>query len=131
MTQPQMVSANCSQKLAYSFATFGNALLGAVITVFTFFFYKNVVYTDLIEANEFIILSLLGTALAIGWWVQAIMNPVAGWLSDKFVSTRFGRRKPWLILGSPIMALSFIAIFLIPSPATEIFFPLIWLTLFF
>ena len=130
MAQPQMVSASRTQKLAYSFATFGNALLGAVITVFTFFFYKNVVYTDLIEANEFIILSLLGTALAIGWWVQAIMNPVAGWLSDKMVSTRFGRRKPWLILGSPIMALSFIAIFLIPSPATDIYFPILWLTIF-
>ncbi|MFW9906291.1 MAG: MFS transporter, partial [Candidatus Thorarchaeota archaeon] len=130
MTQPLIHSAKRSQKLAYSFATFGNALVGAVITVFTFFFYKDVVYVDLIAANEFIILSLLGTALAIGWWVQAIMNPIAGWLSDKMVSTRFGRRKPWLILGSPIMALSFIAIFLIPTPATEIYFPIIWLAIF-
>lgn len=130
MTQPQMFSAGRSQKLAYSVATFGNALVGAVITVFTFFFYKNVVYTDLIAANELVILSLLGTALAIGWWIQALMNPVAGWLSDKLVSSRFGRRKPWLLIGSPIMAISFIAIFLIPAPATDIYFPIVWLTIF-
>lgn len=130
MTEAQMFTATGKQKAAYSVATFGNSLVGAVITVFTFFFYKNVVYKDLIETNEFVILTLLGTALAIGWWIQALMNPVAGWLSDKLVSTRFGRRKPWLILGSPIMALSFIGIFLIPSPATELYFPIIWLTIF-
>ncbi|MHA2243951.1 MAG: hypothetical protein ACXADY_03200 [Candidatus Hodarchaeales archaeon] len=84
MAKTQMVSVGCSQKLAYSVATFSNALVGVIISVFTFFFYKTVVYTDLITANEFEILSLLGTALAIGWWFQAIMNPVAGWLSDKF-----------------------------------------------
>ena len=130
MTETQVFTANRFQKTAYSFATFGNALVGAVITVFTFFFYKNIVYVDLINDNEFVILTLLGTALAIGWWTQAIMNPVAGWLSDKISSARFGRRKPWLVLGSPIMAVSFIAIFLVPAPATELYFPIIWLALF-
>ncbi len=130
MTEAQMFTANRFQKTAYSVATFGNSLVGAVITVFTFFFYKNIVYENLIGDNEFLILTLLGTALAIGWWVQALMNPVAGWLSDKMASARFGRRKPWLIIGSPIMALSFIAIFLIPAPASELYFPIIWLAFF-
>lgn len=58
------------------------------------------------------------------------MNPIAGWLSDKIVSSRFGRRKLWLIIGSPIMAISFIAIFLLPAPATELYFPIIWLMIF-
>jgi GPH family glycoside/pentoside/hexuronide:cation symporter len=129
MSENQYV-ASSGQKIAYSVATFGNSILGAVLTVFTFFYYKEIVFINLIEDNELIISALLGTALAIGWWIQAIMNPIAGWLSDKIVSSRFGRRKLWLIIGSPIMAISFIAIFLLPAPATEIFFPIIWLTIF-
>lgn len=58
------------------------------------------------------------------------MNPVAGWLSDKTTSARFGRRKPWLIIGSPIIALSFIGIFLVPTGQTDVFFPIIWLLIF-
>ncbi|MFX1535474.1 MAG: MFS transporter [Promethearchaeota archaeon] len=117
-------------KLAYSFATLGSALVSATITIFTYFFYKEVVYVNYMPANETQILILLGTALAIGWWIQAIMNPVAGWISDKTI-TRAGRRKIWLLLGSPIIAISFVAIYLIPAPATDLFFPLIWLTFFF
>ena len=123
-------SATRFEKIAYSTATFGNSLLGAVVTVFTFFYYKNVVYVDLYDDNQLILATLMGTALAIGWWVQAIMNPVAGHISDKLASSRFGRRKPWLILGSPIMAISFIAIFLVPTPVTDLYFPIIWLTVF-
>ncbi|MFX1506325.1 MAG: MFS transporter [Promethearchaeota archaeon] len=131
MTQPQLFSASRFQKFAYSIATFGNALIGSVFTVFTFFYYKEVVFEPVFfEANEVIISTLLGTALAFGWWIQALMNPVAGWLSDKTVSSRFGRRKPWLILGSPIIALSFIAIYLVPTNATDLFFPIIWLAIF-
>lgn len=131
MAQNQIFSATRGHKIAYSLATFGNSLVGAVFTVFTFYFYKNVVYQDLLTTEtQAIILTLLGTALAIGWWIQAIMNPVAGWLSDKFSSSRFGRRKPWLILGTPIIALSFVAVFFVPSPATDLYFPIIWLTIF-
>lgn len=131
MTKNQVFTATPFQKFAYSIATFGNALVGAVVTVFTFFYYKNVVYEEtFFLANETIILTLLGTALAIGWWVQGIMNPIAGWLSDKLISARFGRRKPWLILGSPIIALSFIGMFLVPTGQTDLYFPIIWLIIF-
>jgi GPH family glycoside/pentoside/hexuronide:cation symporter len=127
----QFRTATRFEKMAYSAATFGNAMLGAVVSIFTFFYYKNVVYINLFTTeNQPIIATLMGTALAIGWWTQALMNPVAGHISDKLASSRFGRRKPWLILGSPIMALSFIGIFLVPTPATDIYFPIIWLTIF-
>ncbi|MHA2292293.1 MAG: MFS transporter [Candidatus Hodarchaeales archaeon] len=126
MAEKELFTATSFQKFTYSIATFGNAMLGAVVTVFTLFYYKEVVYeTNFYVANEIIILPLLGSALAIGWWVQALMNPVAGWLSDKVVFSRFGRRKPWLILGSPIIAISFIAIFLVPTSQSEVFFPII------
>ncbi|MFX0053034.1 MAG: MFS transporter [Candidatus Hermodarchaeota archaeon] len=131
MTENEVFTATSFQKFAYAIATFGNALVGAVVTVFTFFYYKNVVYEEaFFLAKEPIILTLLGTTLAIGWWVQGIMNPVAGWLSDKFVSARFGRRKPWLILGSPIVGVSFIGMFLVPTGQTELYFPIIWLSIF-
>lgn len=47
-------------------------------------------------------------------FVDAIDNPVYGFLSDR-TRTRWGRRRPWLVIGAPLLALCFIAFFNIPA----------------
>lgn len=42
--------------------------------------------------------TVLATALAIGTVFASIAQPLGGWLSDRTVS-RWGRRRPWLVLG--------------------------------
>jgi GPH family glycoside/pentoside/hexuronide:cation symporter len=71
----------------------------------------------------------LGAALALSWWAEAIANPLAGYISDKY-PTRWGRRTPWLIVGSPLMALGFSGIFLYPANATEILPAIMWVAVF-
>lgn len=46
--------------------------------------------------------------------IDAIDNPVLGYLSDR-TRTRFGRRRPWLLVGAPLLAASMIALFSPPS----------------
>lgn len=51
-------------------------------------------------------------------FVDAIDNPVYGFFSDR-TRTRWGRRRPWLILGAPLLALAFILFYNPPALAGE------------
>ncbi|MFX1252219.1 MAG: MFS transporter [Promethearchaeota archaeon] len=124
----EVTTATRINKIAYSFATLGSALVSAAVTIFAYSFYLGV-YGNFMTENP-LVPFYLGTALAIGWWVQAIMNPIAGWISDRKI-TRYGRRKIWLLVGAPILALSAIGIYFPPSPDLGFFLPIIWLTGFF
>lgn len=56
----------------------------------------------------------LATILLIYTFVDAIDNPIYGFLSDR-TRTRWGRRRPWLVIGTPLLILSFIAFFAPPA----------------
>jgi GPH family glycoside/pentoside/hexuronide:cation symporter len=47
-------------------------------------------------------------------FIDAIDNPVYGFLSDR-TRTRWGRRRPWLVIGTPLLILGFIAFYNIPA----------------
>ncbi|WP_237565487.1 MFS transporter [Ornithinimicrobium cavernae] len=46
--------------------------------------------------------------------IDAVDNPVLGYLSDR-TRTRWGRRRPWLLVGAPVLALGTIALFAVPD----------------
>ena len=47
-------------------------------------------------------------------FLDAIDNPVYGFLSD-CTRTKWGRRRPWLVIGTPLLVLSFIAFYNLPA----------------
>ncbi|MEJ2207991.1 MAG: MFS transporter [Anaerolineae bacterium] len=47
-------------------------------------------------------------------FIDALDNPVYGFLSDR-TRTRWGRRRPWLVIGTPLLILTFIAFYATPS----------------
>src|SRR5690606_5789466 len=55
-----------------------------------------------------------GVVMVIYAVIDAIDNPVLGYLSDR-TRTRFGRRRPWLLVGAPLLAASMIAFFSAPT----------------
>lgn len=55
----------------------------------------------------------LALILFIYTFIDAIDNPVYGFLSDR-TRSRWGRRRPWLVIGTPLLVLSFIAFYSIP-----------------
>jgi GPH family glycoside/pentoside/hexuronide:cation symporter len=56
----------------------------------------------------------LSQMLLIYTFIDAIDNPVYGFLSDR-TRTRWGRRRPWLVIGTPLLILSFIAFYSTPA----------------
>jgi GPH family glycoside/pentoside/hexuronide:cation symporter len=47
-------------------------------------------------------------------FIDALDNPVYGFLSDR-TRTRWGRRRPWLTIGTPLLILCFIAFYNLPA----------------
>src|SRR5512137_1740959 len=56
----------------------------------------------------------LSLVLLIYTFIDAIDNPVYGFLSDR-TRTRWGRRRPWLTIGTPLLILCFIAFYSTPA----------------
>ncbi|MCX6071890.1 MAG: MFS transporter [Chloroflexi bacterium] len=54
------------------------------------------------------------TMMLIYAFIDAIDNPVYGFLSDR-TRSRWGRRKPWLTIGTPLLVLCFVAFYNLPA----------------
>ncbi|MDX9953184.1 MAG: MFS transporter, partial [Anaerolineae bacterium] len=52
--------------------------------------------------------------LFIYTFIDALDNPIYGFLSDR-TRSRWGRRRPWLAIGTPLLILTFIAFYNIPA----------------
>jgi GPH family glycoside/pentoside/hexuronide:cation symporter len=56
----------------------------------------------------------MATILLIYTFIDALDNPIYGFLSDR-TRTRWGRRRPWLVIGTPLLILAFIAFYSPPA----------------
>lgn len=56
----------------------------------------------------------LSLILFVYTFIDAIDNPVYGFLSDR-TRTRWGRRRPWLVIGTPLLVLGLIAFYSTPA----------------
>ena len=92
-------------KLAYGGPGFAGAAMAIPIGIFMPVFYSDVVLAPL---------GMIALATAIARALDALTDPVVGWLSDK-TRTRYGRRKPWILAGTPLAALFFWLLFSPPE----------------
>ena len=60
----------------------------------------------------------IGIALAVSRILDAITDPIMGNITDN-TRSRWGRRRPWIFLGSILMALFFCLIWIIPTGLSE------------
>ncbi|HIG39625.1 MAG: MFS transporter [bacterium] len=74
-------------------------------------------------------LAAVGTILMLARLTDVITDPIIGELSDRW-RTPFGRRKPWLLAGVPVMMLGVYNLF-IPDEGVGLVYFLFWLALFF
>jgi Na+/melibiose symporter-like transporter len=74
-------------------------------------------------------LATVGTILMLARFTDVITDPIMGEISDRW-RTRFGRRKPWILVGMPIMMYGVYKLF-IPPEGVGIWYFLVYLTMFF
>lgn len=89
------------QKLGYGLGDIFGGGSGTLIG-----FYYLIFLTDVVRISP----SLAGTVFLISKAYDALTDPFEGVLSDR-TRTRFGRRKPYLIAGVPLVFLSFFGLF--------------------
>jgi Na+/melibiose symporter-like transporter len=77
--------------------------------------YPLVVYLPPFYAQEVgLNMALMAIVLVIARMSDVVTDPLIGTLSDRW-QTRIGRRKPWLIMGMPLMLLGTVMIFMPPD----------------
>ncbi len=94
-----------SKKLIYGAKTLAGEALALPIFVFMPKFYSDVVGAPL---------AYIAMAIVVARSFDAITDPLMGWISDR-THTRWGRRRPWMALGSPLCAVCAIALFAPPQ----------------
>jgi GPH family glycoside/pentoside/hexuronide:cation symporter len=97
-------------KLAYGAPNFAGAGMAIPIAIHMSIFYSDTVLVPL---------GYIALAVAVARAFDAITDPVMGWITDR-TRTRWGRRRPWMLIGAPLCALSFIALFTPPAGITAL-----------
>ncbi len=99
MSEPRMKSFN------YAVGMFGTSIPINMLKT-----YAAIYYVDRLGLTT-VQMSLI---LFVYTFIDALDNPVYGFLSDR-TRTRWGRRRPWLTIGTPLLVLCFIAFYSPPA----------------
>ena len=110
-----MQTASFKTRLAYAMPAFALAIIGIPVYVYIPKFYTDVVGIDIGLAG----LLLFGVRL-----FDAVTDPLMGTLSDR-TRSRFGRRRPYMLVGSVLIAIALIFLFNPPDASVT------WSTLWF
>ena len=89
---------------------YGIGMFGTSMPINMFKSFAAIFYVDMLGLD----MKKYSLVLFIYTFVDAIDNPVYGFLSDR-TRTKWGRRRPWLIIGAQLLVLCFILFYNIPS----------------
>jgi glycoside/pentoside/hexuronide:cation symporter, GPH family len=124
MANPKSVlppeSLSRGQRLAFAFPSLPHALIA-----YTLYSLLPAVYASSTKVT----LAQIGAVAAASRIVDAITDPVVGYLSDK-THTRFGSRKPWVAAAMFFLAAGAFPLFNPPEDATFVYFA-IWSTVLY
>lgn len=99
MSEPRMKSFN------YAVGMFGLSIPINMLKTYAAFYYVDSLGLKTVQ---------MGLILTIYAFIDALDNPVYGFLSDR-TRSRWGRRRPWLVIGTPLLVLGLIAFYNPPA----------------
>jgi Na+/melibiose symporter-like transporter len=71
-------------------------------------------------------LAAVGVLLTLSRLTDVLTDPAIGVMSDRW-QTRFGRRKPWILIGTPLMMVSLWMLFVPPADVTMVYL-FVWIS---
>jgi GPH family glycoside/pentoside/hexuronide:cation symporter len=95
-------------KLAYGAPSFAGAGMAIPIVIHLTIFYSDEILVPL---------GFIALVKAVARAFDALTDPLMGWVTDR-TRTRWGRRRPWIMLGAPFTAVAFVALFAPPESLT-------------
>lgn len=99
------------RRVLYGVGSFGSSLLQQTVLLWVFYYYAPPEGQGLPARVP---ASLMGLAMAIGRIVDAIADPPVAYLSDR-LRLAGGRRRPFIVIGTPLLALAFILVWRPPQ----------------
>lgn len=93
-------------KLIYGVGDVGNSMIGSAIVFFLLAFYTDGALIDP---------ALAGSALAVAKIWDAINDPLFGWISDRTTSSRFGKRRVYMIFGAVPLGITVALLWFVPQ----------------
>ena len=97
--------------IAYAAGNFAVGALPGTIGGLLLYFW---VQTDDSKSVAFLLLGAFSAVQLLGRFQDAVADPIVGYFSDKW-NSRFGRRLPWIAVGTPVLLGSFVALWYPPS----------------
>ncbi|SDY60425.1 MFS transporter [Herbiconiux ginsengi] len=97
------------ERLAYGVGDIGGNLVFAPISAFLLFY-----FTDTVGIGA----AIAGTLLLFGRVLDGTMDLVLGSFIDR-TSTRWGKARPWILFSTPVVVISFVLLFNVPSGLNE------------
>ena len=107
--------------LGYLLGPIGALLLNAVLAS-----YLNIYYTDVLKLTTVWGGVFLTVFPLVSKIIDALTNVLMGYIIDR-TKTRQGKARPWLLLSAPLLAITGVLLFLVPSGSTTV--QVIWIML--
>ena len=101
----------------FTLASYGAPAVPLALAGLPLAVYLPVIYAD---ADGFALsLGIVGLLIGLSRISDVVTDPLIGYLSDKW-KTRWGRRKPWVLIGTPIFALGVWFLFMPPFEFSDV-----------
>ena len=112
------------KQVVYALGHLGPGMLTQFITTWLLLFLTGNADSPILSGT------LVGTAMLFGRIMDAVSDPIVANWSDNFKGKRFGRRLPFMLLGTLPMIVCFLAIWLTPEVVKTEVARFIWLFIF-
>lgn len=103
------------ETVVYNLAGFSLNIYETILAAWVMFFY---IPPEHLDRVRYIPMALMGAILAGGRILDAVTDPLVGYLSDH-TRSRWGRRRPYILFSAPLLYVTFILLWLPPVQGTS------------